>query len=122
MNKARTYGGFQAAKAAAKAGGELVFVSLRPLPEGENGGCGAPTHVAGTNGGTMPCGALLTQSGATAPYYCGACYERRERVYYLTLEEQQEILRKALDLPEGAEFRPYLRGGVHIIVKAGQEK
>lgn len=36
-------------------------------------GCGLPTHVAGTNGGTMPCGAVLTQFGTTGPYYCAEC-------------------------------------------------
>jgi hypothetical protein len=36
-------------------------------------GCGKQTHVAGTNGGTMPCGAMLTNFGKTEPYYCGAC-------------------------------------------------
>ena len=38
-------------------------------------GCGKATHVIGTNGGTMPCGANLTQFGKTEPYYCGACSE-----------------------------------------------
>lgn len=36
-------------------------------------GCGLPTHVSGTNGGRMPCGALLTQFGVTAPYFCAEC-------------------------------------------------
>lgn len=33
-------------------------------------GCGKPMHVIGTNGGTMPCGAMLTRFGKTAPEYC----------------------------------------------------
>lgn len=36
-------------------------------------GCGHVTHVAGTNGGTMPCGAKLTMFGKTEPYYCAKC-------------------------------------------------
>lgn len=36
-------------------------------------GCGRPTHVAGTNGGTVPCGANLTVFGKTAPYFCAKC-------------------------------------------------
>lgn len=32
-------------------------------------GCGDATHVEGTNGGTMPCGALL----GGKPYFCGRC-------------------------------------------------
>lgn len=41
-------------------------------------GCGRPTHVEGTNGGMMPCGAMLTQFGKSAPYYCAACEPGRE--------------------------------------------
>jgi hypothetical protein len=40
-------------------------------------GCGRATHVEGTNGGTMPCGAMLTQFGKTEPYYCAACVPGR---------------------------------------------
>jgi hypothetical protein len=48
-----------------------------PRREGaEVAGCGKPTHVAGTNGGLMPCGALLTCFGTTEPYYCGVCIAR----------------------------------------------
>lgn len=36
-------------------------------------GCGLLTHVAGTQGGRMPCGAVLTQFGVTGPYYCAEC-------------------------------------------------
>lgn len=36
-------------------------------------GCGVATHVSGTNGGTMPCGANLTRFGVTEPYYCARC-------------------------------------------------
>ncbi len=34
-------------------------------------GCGSPTHVAGTNGGRMPCGGWLTElSGARHQQFC----------------------------------------------------
>lgn len=59
-------------KAAHKAGGTLIGVRLK-LTLGPNGGCGAPTHVVGTNGGTLPCGSMLTMFGETKPYYCGHC-------------------------------------------------
>ena len=62
-------------KAVKAAGGTLLSVCIPPIPPGENGGCGTQTHVVGTNGGTMPCGSLLTQFGKTDPYYCGACAE-----------------------------------------------
>lgn len=39
-------------------------------------GCGRSIHVVGTNGGTMPCGALLTQFGKTNPYFCPACEQK----------------------------------------------
>lgn len=64
---------FPLAKAASEAGGILIGVKIPRLRPGLNGGCGSPTHVAGTNGGTMPCGALLTRFGETKPYYCGNC-------------------------------------------------
>ena len=38
-------------------------------------GCGKQTHVMGTNGGTMPCGALLCGE----VYYCASC----ERLSYI---------------------------------------
>jgi len=54
-------------------GGHLAVFRCKPLSM-PNGGCGAHVHVAGTNGGTMPCGAMLTDlRGNTAPYYCGHC-------------------------------------------------
>jgi hypothetical protein len=59
--------------AARVGGGELIVLQFRPMPPGPNGGCGTRIHVVGTNGGTMPCGALLTQFGKTAPYYCEYC-------------------------------------------------
>jgi hypothetical protein len=37
-------------------------------------GCGKHIHVIGTNGGTMPCGAMLKQlDGTSEPYYCESC-------------------------------------------------
>lgn len=62
-------------KAAYEAGGLLLRVNLKSTL-GANGGCGAPTHVEGTNDGMMPCGSLLTMLGRTEPYYCVACLEK----------------------------------------------
>lgn len=59
-------------KAAHDGGGLLVGVKLK-APQGQNGGCGTPTFVAGTNGGTMPCGSVLHAFGKSDPYYCGHC-------------------------------------------------
>ena len=39
-------------------------------------GCGLKTFVSGTNGGQMPCGALLTRFGKTEPYFCAECSVR----------------------------------------------
>jgi len=52
---------------------DLLAYKFKVLPEGRNGGCGAPTHVAGTNGGTMPCGSILHRFGKAEPYYCAYC-------------------------------------------------
>lgn len=60
------------AKAAGEAGGILLAFRFKKL-EGENGGCGSPTHVEGTNGGMMPCGSMLTRFGKTEPYFCALC-------------------------------------------------
>lgn len=64
-----------------EAGGVLVLAHL-PTPEKFNAmlvkyapGCGCLTHVAGTNGGRMPCGATLTMLGVTDRYFCAACSE-----------------------------------------------
>ena len=49
-----------------------------PTRETSRGGCGERTHVAGTNGGTLPCGAMLKQpDGSEAPYLCGTCLPMR---------------------------------------------
>ena len=61
------------AKAVCEAGGVLIYGPKLVCPPGKNGGCGAPTSVEGTNGGKMPCGALLTMFGKTEPYYCAHC-------------------------------------------------
>ena len=68
-------GGDPITQAAHEAGGVCMLVHFNAL-EGANGGCGSPTHVEGTNGGTMPCGSLLSRFGETAPYYCGHCDPR----------------------------------------------
>jgi len=36
-------------------------------------GCGKPTHVIGTNGGTMACGGKLTAFGKVTREYCAEC-------------------------------------------------
>jgi hypothetical protein len=42
--------------------------------EGQWIGCGESTRVAGTNGGWMKCGAMLTDlMGNTTPYFCAKC-------------------------------------------------
>jgi hypothetical protein len=41
-------------------------------------GCGELTHVAGTNGGRMRCGAKLRElDGTEAPYFCAVCQPSR---------------------------------------------
>jgi hypothetical protein len=55
---------------------DLLAFEFNPIPPGINGGCGTRTHVAGTNGGTMPCGALLNGT----PYYCGHCDKTRRKI------------------------------------------
>jgi hypothetical protein len=72
---------FQSLRAAVRESGkdrDLISVMIPKLPEGLNGGCGTPTHVEGTNGGTMPCGNMLTRFGVTAPYYCPSCQKERK--------------------------------------------
>lgn len=64
------------ARAASEAGGVLIRVKIPAMPPPQNGGCGAQTHVAGTNGGTLPCGSMLTMLGTTNPYYCAVCSYR----------------------------------------------
>ena len=44
---------------------EITERAFRVIPD--------PAAVVGTNGGTLPCGSLLTQFGKTEPYYCGLC-------------------------------------------------
>ena len=82
-------------KAAKEAGGtrpEYTF-SLR---FGPNGGCGAPTHVAGTNGGVLPCGSWLRIQDVSKPYYCGACqrdlHVLSERQLCLTSLQESDTL------------------------------
>ena len=62
-------------KMAAEAGGiRLDAAMLDSTFAGK--GCGAPTYVEGTNGGKMPCGAILHRFGAAEPYYCGLCRDK----------------------------------------------
>lgn len=67
------------ARAAQASGGILLEFRFKPTT-GENGGCGSPTHVEGTNGGTMPCGSILHRFGVAAPYYCAACDTQRKAI------------------------------------------
>lgn len=48
-------------------------MSNEPKQTGENGGCGTPVYVFGTNGGQLPCGSVLDLFGTVAPYYCTRC-------------------------------------------------
>jgi len=68
------------AHAAYDSSGLLLYYRFKPTPPGRNGGCGSPTHVVGTNGGTMPCGHVLRGlDGVSAPYYCGVCADMLEK-------------------------------------------
>lgn len=66
--------------AVAQAGGAVASAAL-PTPEKFDRmlamyapGCGSPTHVSGTNGGTMPCGGWLSwPDGKREQYFCGNC-------------------------------------------------
>lgn len=78
-------------KAAAACGGTLISVSIPPIPPGKNGGCGSRTHVVGTNGGTMPCGDLLTQFGKTEPYYCAHCSKEVDRPKFFVIIDGKEV-------------------------------
>jgi hypothetical protein len=64
---------------------------MPPIPLGKNGGCGARTHVEGTNRGTMPCGSLLTQFGNTEPYYCARCDQERKRPKYFVIVDCERV-------------------------------
>jgi hypothetical protein len=64
------------AKACSEAGGVLLRLKLdtRPIPPADNGGCGDLTHVAGTNGGRVRCGSVITwMDGTSHPYFCDRC-------------------------------------------------
>ncbi len=77
--------------AAAACGGTLVSVHIPPIPTGKNGGCGSRTYVEGTNGGTMPCGSLLTRFGKTEPYYCGHCSQERRKPKYFVIIDFEKV-------------------------------
>ena len=78
-------------KAAAACGGTLVSVHIPPIPPGKNGGCGSRTYVEGTNGGTMPCGSLLTRFGKTEPYYCDHCSQERKKPKYFVIIDGTKV-------------------------------
>lgn len=62
------------AHAAWESGGILKRAQFKPLPKH---GCGVPIHIAGTNEGTMPCGARLRHlDGHVERHYCESCREQ----------------------------------------------
>lgn len=65
------------ARTVSDAGGALRYVDIPNLKPGENGGCGSPCRVEGTNGGEMPCGSMLSENGRKKPHYCPACRDGR---------------------------------------------
>jgi hypothetical protein len=78
----------QQAQVVKDCGGHLVTLSFRlpAIPPPDNGGCGEPTHVAGTNAGRLPCGALFNWPGEEPrPYYCAPCSQRHQRNKHLFL-------------------------------------
>jgi len=67
------------ARACKESGGKWINLKIE-MPLGQNGGCGVPTYVEGTNGGMMPCGSWLTQlNGVRAPYYCDLCHVEQSK-------------------------------------------
>ncbi len=63
--------------AASEAGGVCMGFRFKALPPPENGGCGVPTHLAGTNGGTFPCGSMVDMFGDCRPRYCPRCQDAK---------------------------------------------
>jgi hypothetical protein len=60
-------------KAVTEAGGKLIQLQFKPWAMSEEG-CRSPIHVVGTNGGTIPCGAYLTQlNGEREQMLCEHC-------------------------------------------------
>ncbi len=54
--------------------GSHVSVSTTPV---EYKGCGKPTHLAGTNGGTFPCGSMVYMFGDHRRRYCPCCQDAK---------------------------------------------
>lgn len=87
-------------------------------------GCGKTIHVEGTNGGTMPCGGMLTQlDGSKAPYYCGDCDRGIGRYVPSTID---------IDASDGAgaffgqdaqryAYKPELRAFVDSLVESAKQ-
>jgi hypothetical protein len=78
------------ARAVHDAGGTLIVVGFQDIAADlvkYAPGCGSPIHVAGTNGGAMPCGARLTQFGKTEQQFCGYC----ERNLMLDIPRKKEV-------------------------------
>ncbi|OGT90135.1 MAG: hypothetical protein A2286_00040 [Gammaproteobacteria bacterium RIFOXYA12_FULL_61_12] len=69
------------------------YVSYRAAPhqDRQNGGCGAMTHVEGTNDGMLPCGSLLTRFGKDEPYYCSGCHSRAIKNAAISHEISREV-------------------------------
>ena len=55
-------------------GDYVRFITTPPWSSVKNApGCSALTHVVGTNGGTLLCGAYLVQGNERHRYYCDEC-------------------------------------------------
>lgn len=48
-----------------------------PITPAEYKGCGAPTHMSGTNGGTFPCGSMVDMFGDCRRRYCPRCQDAK---------------------------------------------
>lgn len=55
---------------------ELGLDPQAPIPEHMREGCRKMTHVAGTNGGLLPCGSVLVMGEVTGRYYCAECTKK----------------------------------------------
>lgn len=48
-----------------------------PTAPAEYKGCGRPTHLSGTNGGTFPCGSMVDMFGDRRRRYCPSCQDAK---------------------------------------------
>lgn len=70
-------------------------MTQRDTQRGTRKGCGRLTHVAGTNGGQMRCGATLHDLTGAHPYYCAMCGECDGRPHYQTEADAWTAAREA---------------------------